>query len=176
MDSGEIPMKNFFFAFAAVALMSCSGIVADPPSASGYDVGLGDTVTVGGIRVLFEKAYYVTNDTYYVQEPKRIGVDIHISNTTSASIDYSSWMSWGDLVTSGGEQCTATIFFSANNASYFDGYQILPTATITDSMTFDAYTGSPSSVKVIGSIPFGEEPDFTLSFSLGELVEKAPTS
>jgi hypothetical protein len=172
-------MKKIIFLLLSLFVMSCSqptsqntntGTPTGPITAS-----IGSTITVSGITVLFQKAYYLTNDPMYVQKPNRIGIDVKIGNTTASAVGYASIFSWGDLLTNLGEQCNATLYMSVNNDNYFSGSQILPGATITDTLSFSAYTGSPISAKLIGKIPFDDTPDFELSFLISEIGTKAPT-
>lgn len=159
---------------ALIVLVGCSNMALDDDSGTVF-LTLGETYSSGGVSVTFTKAYFLTNDPIFVQEPNRIALDVSIGNSGSSAIEYSVYDNWGTLLTDKGEQLESMISLSANNASYFQGYQILPGAIITDTMSFYPYTSHFTSARVIGTLPFGLNIDYELLFFFDEITTKAPT-
>ena len=119
-----------------IGLIGCQ--LLDDPSTTDIDreLSVGDTITENGIRVTINSVTDLNNSGRYA-------IHVSIKNTTSSSVDYSSYYSWGALLASDGTQIDSVTSIGYDH--YFSGYSILPGATITDVITFSQYTGGASS-------------------------------
>ena len=141
-------------------------------------LSLGNAHDFEGVLVTFVEAFWLEYDPIYVPLENAIGIEVRITNNLSHSVNYSIIFPWGALIDNNGNQIDNVMYFSLVNATTFNGSSILPGATITDTITFDEYSGSPSSFVFMGEPPIYDDYfdnlcyPFELAFMVSEVITR----
>jgi len=149
---------------AAIVMFGCQQPASTNQEAIDRSLSVGDTITENGIQLTVTSV----TDLY---DAGQYAIHVSIKNTNSASVDFSSYYSWGALVASDGTQIEAVTYIGYDH--YFTGYSILPGATITDVITFDQYTGSATSFTFYAENELIDGlGEFTVTFTAAEAAEE----
>jgi hypothetical protein len=171
-------MKKYLpFVFLLFLVLGCP--LTEDGRESASSLSLGDTHDFDGIVITFVEAFWLEKDPIWTPLENAIGIEVRIKNELSDWVDYAERYYWGGLIDNNGNQIDNVSYSFLTNATIFSGSSILPGATITDTITFDEYTGSPTSFAFIGEPPVYEDywgPSlcypFELSFDVTEVKTK----
>jgi len=152
-------MKQYLpFVFWVVIILGCPLEENDHDAAS--SLSLGDTHDFDGIVITFVEAFWLEKDPIWTPLENAIGIEVRIKNEISEWVNYSEGDYWGALIDNNGNQIESKAYFFLINATVFSGSTIFPGATITDTITFEEFTESPTSFVFIGDPPIYEYDDF----------------
>ena len=136
-------------------------------------VSIGSSLDFDGVTVTFREVYWLENSELFARLENAIGIEVELQNRRNERVSYSPILSWGDILTSTGDQLNSVIYITLNDETRtFSGSSILPGARIVDTLTFERFDGEPSSFVFHGNPPFEGGAEFKLSFHRSEIVTR----
>lgn len=121
---------------------------------------LNNLISFDSIDIVFTEVTYLSEE--------RFAIYVSITNTSSQIIDYSYIWSWGNILSPNGNQFGFVTLLGYDKG--FNGYEILPGATIEDVLTTESFDYKESGVYTFYvDPPIDDTKEFLLKFNSDSL-------